>query len=497
MLNLKFASGILNKNFNYRKSDEPFECLVNYINPVHFIDKAQEANQFNLLNSSSDLSDMKILLRTDDPDLQCIGWSCIGGIHTFNGNYRLANLAFERADKVDTSQNVKSYFYIELANYYRKLQFMDSSFALLDQAMILTNEEKLKWRIRTIKGYIFSSVDWEKSNQILMESLKYYRSNGEKIREAFVLKHLGINQISLGNYKNAETFYNKAIDIVGELKNDKQFDIMIDIGWLNYKKKNYEEATNIYNSILENDLSNNPYIKCLALQNLACIAADKRDYRGIIDYHTQSIYYSEKFSLNELVYEDYYKIAVTYEKLNEYNLAAYWYNRGYLRLMKEIRDFHCVFGEYKQLLLERSHNFFHAHQNGTFYSPLEKIFEFTNDLSLENIVKIFQTAFLRKHISHRKSASELGRLLKISDKTLYNYKNRLQLNKKIDIKNSRNQYLDEYIASLLNMTWKEVMNKFETDLFTYLLEKFNYNKRELAKSLKISYSSLCLKTKHL
>ena len=496
-LNLLFESVINNEGFHNRKSDESFEQLVNYINPIHFIDKAQEASQFNLLSSGSDLSDMKILLRTDDPDLQCIGWSCIGGIHTFTGNYRLASLAFKRADNVESTPNVKSYFYMELANYYRKLQFMDSAFALLDKAMITTNDIKLKWRIRTIQGYVYNSIDWEKSNLILQESLLYYRSSGENIREAFVLKHLGDLQIKLGNYNNAEIYYNKALEIVNKHMPKKQFDIMNDIGWLNYKKKKYEKAFIIFNSILDNDLTNNPYIKCLVLQNLACISADNKDYRNIINYHTQSIYFSEKFGINDLIYEDYYKIAVTNEKLNDYSTAAYWYNRGYLRLMTEIREFHYIFGEYKHLLLEGCHNFFRAHQNIKYNDPLEKPFEFAINLSFDDVLKIFQTSFLRIHISKTKTSSELCSILKISNKSYYNYKIKLQLNKRIDTQDSNNKYLDAYISSLLNMTWKEVMEKFNLDLFTFLLKKFKYNKRDLAKSLKISSSNLYLKTKYL
>lgn len=53
MLNLKFASGKVNKNFHYRKSNEPFEHLVNYINPVHFIDKPLNIKPVFLLEIDS------------------------------------------------------------------------------------------------------------------------------------------------------------------------------------------------------------------------------------------------------------------------------------------------------------------------------------------------------------------------------------------------------------------------------------------------------------
>ena len=97
-INLPFRSDIDYEGFPNRESDESFERMVNYINPIHFIEKVQESIQFKLLKSDGDLSDIEILLRTDDPDLQCIGWTCIGAIHTFTGNYGLADLAFKRAN---------------------------------------------------------------------------------------------------------------------------------------------------------------------------------------------------------------------------------------------------------------------------------------------------------------------------------------------------------------------------------------------------------------
>ena len=82
----------------------------------------------------------------------------------------------------------------------------------------------------------------------------------------------------------------------------------------------------------------------------------------------------------------------------------------------------------------------------------------------------------------------------MSRKSFFNYKKKLNLHRDSKIEKLDNRYLDMYISSLLYLTWSEVNNKYEKDLFEFLLNRFKNNKKALAKSLAISYSSLCKKT---
>lgn len=470
----------------------------NFIQDVHsiqFLEKADEINQLQLIHSESDTSDIEVLIKTDDPDLRSIGWCCIAGIHTFNGNYQLASAAFSQADIEGITQETLAYMYLEMSNYFRKLEYYSHSIILLKIAESLTTNDKLKWRIRTVRGYIFSHTDVKKAELILLESFSHYNSTGEKTREVFVLKYLGALKMNHGDYKKAMLFYDAALDIAERLENSDQLDVLNDIGWLNYVKKNYEKARNIFERILKNDLTHSPYRKSLALQNLGCICSDLMDYRGVINFHSQSLIYSEKYKMNDLIFEDYYKIADACEKLGDSGLAAYWNNKGYLKVLSEINSSNFIVGKYQKLILEASYNYLSNNQRLPHFNPTEKAFEFAVNMSLREIQRIFETAFFLKHYSQSNSDAELCKKLNMSRKSFFNYKKKLDLLRDIKVERLDNRYLDMYISSLLSLTWSEVKNKYEKDLFTFLLKKFKNNKKALAKSLAISYSSLSAKTK--
>lgn len=481
---------------SYFPSDVPYieDNFIQDVHSIQFLEKADEINQLQLINSESDTSNIEVLIKTDDPDLQSIGWCCIAGIHTFNGNYTLASAAFSHADIEGISQETLAYMYLEMSNYFRKLEYYSHSITLLKIAESLTTNDKLKWRIRTVRGYIFSHTDVKKAELILLKSFSHYNSTGEKTREVFVLKYLGALKVSLGEYKKAYLYYDAALAIADQLENSEQLDVLNDIGWLNYLEKDYDKARNIFKKILKNDLTHSPYRISLALQNLGCICGDLMDYKGVINFHSQSLIYSEKYKMNDLIFEDYYKIADACEKLGDSGLAAYWNHKGYLKVLSEINNSNFIVGKYQKLILEASYNYLSNNQRLPYLNPTEKAFEFAINISLQEIRRIFETAFFLKHYSRSKSDIELCQKLNISRKSFFNYKKKLNLLRDAEVEKLDNRYLNMYISSLLYLTWSEVKNKYEKDLFTFLLKKFKNNKKALAESLAISYSSLCLKT---
>lgn len=470
------------------------DSIIQNVYSKQFLAKADEINQLNLFNIKSNKHSIELLIQTDDPNLRSIGWSCIAGMHTINGNYELASRAFSQADIEGISNESLAYMYLEISNYFRRIEYYSYAITILKIAESLTSNNNLKWRIRTIRGYVFSQTDTKKSKLILEKSLSHYQSTGEKIREVFVLKYLGILKLHLGEYDKAECYYNEALAVSDQLNDKEQLDVLIDIGWLKYLRKDYNKAREIFNRILKKDLTDDPYIKCLALQNLGCICGDMMDYKGVIKFHCQSLIYSEKYHMNDLIFEDYYKIASAYKKLNDSSLAAYWYNAGYLKVINEIKNKNHVLGSYQKLILEEGYIYLHDNRRQLYNNPTDQTFHLAVNISLQEIRRIFQTTFFLKQFSLTKSDIELCRKLNMSRKSLSNYKIKLNLHRNVLAKKSDNGNLDEYISSLLYLTWRDVIEKFEKDLFTYLIKEFNNNKKALAKSLAISYSSVCAKT---
>ncbi|MEE8479127.1 MAG: hypothetical protein V3S42_03870, partial [Candidatus Neomarinimicrobiota bacterium] len=87
---VRFTPVELRKLLPITLANIPTKSLTENLHIDQYLEKADEVNQLNLIKTASDIGDMQSLLQVDDPDLQSIAWSCIGGIQTFNGNYKLA-----------------------------------------------------------------------------------------------------------------------------------------------------------------------------------------------------------------------------------------------------------------------------------------------------------------------------------------------------------------------------------------------------------------------
>ena len=73
------------------------EQLVSDIVVDQYLEKTEELMQLDLIASENPLKDLSQILKIDDFNLQGIAWASIGGIYTFNGNYKKAFTSFTMA----------------------------------------------------------------------------------------------------------------------------------------------------------------------------------------------------------------------------------------------------------------------------------------------------------------------------------------------------------------------------------------------------------------
>ncbi|MCJ7802097.1 MAG: hypothetical protein MUP82_07050, partial [Candidatus Marinimicrobia bacterium] len=132
----------------FPEAKEPInpEQLVSNIIVDQYLEKTEEIHQLNLIASGKPLNDLSQILKIDDFNLQGIAWASIGGIYTFNGNYKKAFSSFTMALDLNVNNNVKSYIYAELSNLLRKLGYTKESVAILKATATLCSNEKLNWR---------------------------------------------------------------------------------------------------------------------------------------------------------------------------------------------------------------------------------------------------------------------------------------------------------------------------------------------------------------
>lgn len=478
----------------------PTKSLTENLHIDQYLEKADEVNQLNLIKTASDIGDMESLLQVDDPDLQSIAWSCIGGIQTFNGNYKLAIAAFQNASKERTSKDVKAYQYLEISNILRKLGYMQDSLNILEKAEILTDNVKLKWRIKTVRGYIYKFIDLSKAEKYLNDSLSYYIESKEDIRSVFVIKHLGNVAMMQKEYSDAESYYFKAIEQAKNLKSKYQLAIMNDLGWLYVNQEKFGQARSIFLDIIKQDLSHSPYIMCLALENLGYIALQYDNYREAAKYYSQSLIWTSKYEMSDLMFEDYYYLGLAHERLNEYGMASHFYSEGYYKLSKEINDFRLIPDSgFRKKLLDASFKFFLLNQRIPHLDPTTQAMQFAVGKTFKEIRRTFYSCLFTLHMRKHRFAKEICSTLGINERTFFLYKKKLGLKRNHSDDNTifPSEYFQQYVKSMLVMDWLELNEKFEYDLFKVLMKEFKGNKTAIAESLKISYPGVFAKTQGL
>lgn len=471
------------------------EDLIQNIPINQYLEKADEINQLNLANSGTLIQDISQILKVDDSNLKGIGFACLAGIHTFNGNYKKAIVGFDQAFNLKVSDDVYAYILTEYGNLLRQLLRTDEAIAVLEKAVQLSDNEKLKWRIITYRGYCYKYSDKEYSFKLLSDALEYYLNSKAYSRYATILRHIISLYINNNEYTIAWEFISKVINIAEKysLKIILR-DIKIDTGWLYIKEKRYDEAREIYLELLTHNLI--PYMESLVLQNLGYLEFECENYKNAIRHHKKSLRLTSKYEIFEMLFEDYYKLGLTYERLGEYGKAEKYYADGYKYLLRERNQLGIILiTGYRSILIDNYMRFLSEKPAIQHASEHASTFDFTNGKTYNEILSIFKNNLLILHRKREDTIENLCSNLKISLRLYFVYQKKfgfLKTNRRNIV--LKNQHFKNYLYSMLSLDWRSAINQFDKDLYRFLLEKYQYNKTNIAKALAVSNLTVIKKT---
>ncbi len=477
------------------ESPLPAEELIERVDIHEYLNKTEELYHLNLISQKRALSEISRILQIEDPELKGIVWACLGGIHTFNGNYQEAFGAFLISLDEPTSRNAKAYIFTELSNLFRKLGYTKECISLLKSAQKITTMRKLKWRIKTYVGLSYQFRDPDRALTLLEECAGHYRATGETARLCTVLRHKGLTKLQVRDFKSAQDYFDQALALAVEQSlTTVQRDVMNDIGWMLIQQKNYDRARELFDNLTREELS--PYEMSLALQNIGYMEYERGNYQEAIKFHSQSLQLSTRYEMRDMAFEDYYKLGLCHDKLGQIGLAAHFYAAGYRDLAKEVKMGLPILG-YREKLLHSYVLFLTRNQKIPQMHLEEEIFGFAMGKSLKKIREIFHTSLLTLHLERTKNAPEMCKHLKIDTRTYFIYQKKLGLKRGKPRKGLflDNPHFTQYIESLTPLSWKEANKEFEQDLFDFVMAKYKSNKTEIAKALDVSYAQVVIKTK--
>ncbi len=472
------------------------ETIVNKLYIDQYLEKTEELSRLNLIASNESIDDLNQIIKLDDVNLKGLAWACLGGIYTFNGNYKKAYIGFNMALDLPVTDDIRAYIFTELSNLLRKLGYFRECISLLKQAEEVTTNEKLIWRIKTYIGLCYKSIDPQYSLSLLNSSLNYYKKTRENFRLATILRHIAAIYISSKNFTTADQCLNQAMEIAIENSiHGYEAEILNDKGWLLIVKKEFDKSRKLFLKLISKELP--PYQLSLALQNLGYLEFECHNYREAINYHSQSLQITKRYEMLDMAFEDFYKLGLCYEKLNENGLADHFYSVG-CKLLKKEMDLGIKISGYRRKLLDGYLNYLKKNQRLPSLNPFKQSFSFAIDKPMKEIRDTFHESLLTLHMKRTKNAPELCKILKIDTRTYFLYQKRLGLKRgDYDEAIFSNQHFKQYIESLLAFSWKEANQQFEEDLFQFLLNNYQHNKKKISEILNVSYQQVVQKTKVL
>lgn len=471
------------------------EELIRNIHINQYLDKASEINQLNLGNSGELVSDISHIIKIDDSNLKGIGLACLAGIHTFNGDYKKAAIGIFQALDLNVCDDVYAYILTEYGNLLRHLVRTDEAIAVFNKALQLTGNENLKWRVVTYKGYCYKYTNKLESLRLLNDTSEHYLKSNEYSRYATIQRHIGLMHIFYNDFKQAHSYLSKAKhiadhysfqNIINEVRNDT--------GWLYINEKRFDEAREIFLKLLTKDLI--PYMESLVLQNLGFLEFECENYKKVIEYHKKSLQLALKYKIFQMLFEDYYKLGLTNEKLGEYKEAKKYYSKGYECLLEERKQLGIVLiAGYRGKLLDNYIRFLSEQPLIQHVRTHNETFKFSRGKTYKEILNIFQKNLLILHRNRENTIEDLCNKLNISLRLYFVRQKRLgSLNNKENTILDANQHFKNYLFSMLSLDWRSAIIQFDMDLYRFLLIKHQYNKTKIAKVLSVSNLTVIKKT---
>ncbi|RMF08003.1 MAG: hypothetical protein D6762_06495 [Candidatus Neomarinimicrobiota bacterium] len=461
-----------------------------------FMELILDLTEAELLRNQTLADSLADLAAVTDPELQRLVFAGLGHIHSMYGDYLKAFAAFHRALKgLDSLQSGEAlaFVYSSLQNLLRKLGHHRATVILAEEALRLTTNELLQWRIRVqrVLADKYRSHPGE-AIQELNKACQYFRSIGNRFREARTRKHIAHLYATQRNWKQARIQFRLALETAkGEHRPDFVHELKGDLAYLDHLEGNHQAAIRQLESLSQEELI--PYQEALVYQNLGVIEASRKRYRSAISSFRKSLSITSKHGMQELLLEDLYRLAVLYEKTGELGTAGQFWARAHAAVVNDLR-IGLPLTRFRSQVLEEALGFFHSHSDlSSDLSDQDPSSLFRGTLTESRTE--FQKILLALHLTATPTQKQIAQKLGLTPRSLHLYKSRWRL----DQPDIREEVLSDtkqrrWVEGFLRFTWKDATRQFEERRIQQALRLHGFNKKKAAAALGISYPSLLTKT---
>lgn len=188
-------------------------------------------------------------------------------------------------------------------------------------------------------GFLFSLGSYDKSRELIKESLSIIKQFDDEKENAFALNYLGNISLMLGNFDTAIQYFAKTLKIYRGI--DYPLGIsgaLNNLGIIYYFQNKLEEARKLYQQNLEISRKHNYHGGIVkAISNIGLIALKSGNFKEAEKLLLESLEMEKGIGKKHGLGNSYHNLGLVYKNMEEYEKAKEYYEKG-LEIRKEIGD---------------------------------------------------------------------------------------------------------------------------------------------------------------
>ena len=419
-----------------------------------------------------------------DPTRRAILLAGIGRCYIHEGYFfkGAQTLGYAHSILPDKSTNERAFILLEMIAFLAINGQHDLSLLLLERVPHLTSMEYLL-RLADYYGAVHKTRSGSLEDvQELLSSVTYFENIQLHSTVAYHYKNIGNVYRKFSEFDLANDYYDQAIQISKKYNYTHiEAAVQHDIGMLHFRQGDFKKGLQTLERTLE--IAENHYTRSFIHANMGFILMRKKRIDEATRHFQKSLNIAVNSGIHHMIAGCAYYLGECHKQTENIELASYFYRKGY-EAATELLKQHFPYSGDRMLAVEGYNNFLADHQDISIsQSPIDG-FSFAIDKSLKEIRGLFQNIVLENIVRESGSVSTAAKKMEMSERTLFSVRKRTAEYAIDQIPIS----VKSFLTKNPDLKWKELNQKFESTILSFLYSKYGVNKKILSKKLEISYA---------
>ncbi|NOZ08496.1 MAG: tetratricopeptide repeat protein [FCB group bacterium] len=388
-------------------------------------------------------------------------------------------------------REARAFVLLEMVGFLAVIGSYDSALMILGTVKSLTRSEYL---LKLANYYGLVNVG-RKGDLSVVERLKasadYFKKNGQIATLAYHFKNIGNIFGKMGNYKETDIYYNKALELTAEPRyRHIKAALLHDVGMLKFRQGLPEKAIRYLEESAKT--AESFYTRSYAIGNIGFIHFQRKEFALATDYFERSLDIANHYGVFHLVPGNCYYLANCYENLGKPELADHYFSKG-AELSLELAQRKFPLKGERLRVIDAYIAFLKRNKTRPMSTYTQYEFSFAEGKPMGTIRAIFQKSLMDVVCHRAGSVQEAVKRLGMARRTWSKTQERVR---GVSL-NAIPESIQLFIQDNETLTWKEINRKFDDHLLAYLYHKNDMSKKKLSTQLGLNYSRLVTRFKEI